>query len=223
MKHAPSNSIAGTIDHTLLGMTATAADLARLCREALRFGFAAVCVHPCYVAEAAGHLAGSPVKVCSVVGFPLGASTREAKAFEAARAVADGAAEIDMVMNLCAFKSGRMEEVEEDIRAVVRAVEGRATVKVILETCCLSGEEIDAACAAARKAGAGYVKTSTGFGAGGATVEAVERMRRAVGGKMGIKASGGIGDLETARRMIAAGATRLGCSRSLDIVRAEQD
>lgn len=211
------SNLASIIDHTLLKPEATASDIDRLCREALEAGFAAVCVNPWWVSRAADRLKGSGVQVCTVVGFPLGATTTEAKAAETVRAVADGASEIDMVMNIGAFKSGDRQGVEEDIRRVVLAAEGR-TVKVILETGLLDEEEIRLACELAKAGGAHFVKTSTGFGPGGATVEAVRIMRETVGREMGVKASGGIRNLAAAKKMISAGANRIGTSSGVAIL-----
>lgn len=209
--------IAAMIDHTLLKPEATNEQIAVLCEEAKRHGFASVCVNPYWVKEAARHLAGTDVKVCTVVGFPLGATTKEAKAYETRDAIQNGATEIDMVMNIGALKSGDLATVKEDIQAVVEAAQG-LTVKVILETGLLTDDEIVQACEQAKRAGARFVKTSTGFGQGGATVEAVELMRKTVGPEMGVKASGGIRDLKTVRQMIAAGADRIGASASVAIV-----
>ncbi|WP_244527481.1 deoxyribose-phosphate aldolase [Lihuaxuella thermophila] len=209
--------IAAMIDHTLLKPEATREQIAVLCEEAKRHGFASVCVNPYWVKEAAAHLAGTDVKVCTVVGFPLGATTKEVKVFETRDAIQNGATEIDMVMNIGALKSGDLQTVQEDIQAVVEAAQG-LTVKVILETGLLTDEEIVQACEQAKRAGARFVKTSTGFGRGGATVEAVELMRKTVGPELGVKASGGIRDLKTAQQMIEAGADRIGASASVAIV-----
>ncbi len=211
-------SIAAMIDHTLLKPDATDDDIRRLCDEARRYGFASVCVNPSKVALASRLLAGSPVKVCTVVGFPLGATTARVKAAETREAVENGADEIDMVINIGALKSGDYDTVKKDIEAVVKAAGGR-TVKVILETALLTDEEKKAACRLAKEAGAHFVKTSTGFGPGGATLHDVALMRSVVGPEMGVKASGGVRDLETARKMVLAGATRIGASASVAIVR----
>ncbi|MBA4493144.1 deoxyribose-phosphate aldolase [Paenactinomyces guangxiensis] len=213
--------IAALIDHTLLKPEATRKQIQVLCEEAKSYGFASVCINPYWVKEAARHLAGTEVKVCTVVGFPLGATTKEVKAFETRNAVQNGATEIDMVMNIGALKSGDLTTVKEDIQSVVEAAEGM-TVKVILETGLLSREEIVRACEQAKAAGAHFVKTSTGFGQGGATVEAVELMRKTVGPEMGVKASGGVRDLQTAQQMIDAGASRIGASASVAIVTGGQ-
>jgi deoxyribose-phosphate aldolase len=215
-----TQNIAQMIDHTLLKPEATEEQIVRLCEEAKTFGFASVCVNPYWVKKAAELLKDSSVKVCTVVGFPLGATTKEAKAFETRQAVENGADEVDMVMNIGALKSGQDDVVREDIRAVVEAAQGKL-VKVILETGLLSEEEIKRASLIAKEAGAHFVKTSTGFGAGGATVEAVRIMRQTVGEKMGVKASGGIRDAKTAQAMIEAGANRIGASSSVAIVTGE--
>lgn len=212
-----AKELAAMIDHTLLKADATKEQVIRLCQEAKEHGFASVCVNPYWVKEAASYLAGSDVAVCTVVGFPLGATTPETKAFETKNAVQNGASEIDMVINIGALKSGDVKAVKEDIRAVVEAADG-ALVKVILETGLLTEEEIVAACEQAKAAGAHFVKTSTGFGKGGATVEAVRLMRQTVGSDLGVKASGGVRDKETAWQMIQAGANRIGASASVAIV-----
>jgi deoxyribose-phosphate aldolase len=221
---AVPKDIAKYIDHTLLRPDATFDQITRLCNEAREFGFASVCVNPYYVRHCAGLLRGSSVKVCTVIGFPLGANTTETKALEARRAIRDGATEIDMVINVGALKSGRDELVYRDIRAVVEAaMDGGAICKVILETALLTDEEKVRACAAARRARADFVKTSTGFGPGGATAEDVALMSRAVSGtKMGVKASGGIRNLQDAEQMIRAGATRIGASAGVRIVKESQ-
>ena len=204
--------IADFIDHTLLKAEATRADIVRLCDEGVRHRFAAVCVNPAWVALARDRLAGSGVAVAGVCGFPLGASSPRAKAWEAAEAVREGAAEIDMVAAIGAMMGGEWGQVTDDIRAVVAAVPG-TLVKVILETALLSPDAIVRGCVAAREAGARFVKTSTGFHpAGGASVEAVRLMRRTVGEELGVKASGGVRDCVTALRMLAAGASRIGTS-----------
>jgi deoxyribose-phosphate aldolase len=212
-----ARQIASMIDHTLLKPEATKEQIHKLCEEAKEHGFASVCVNPFWVREAAKLLAGTGVKVCTVVGFPLGATTKETKAFETKDAIAGGAEEIDMVLNIGALKSGDYETVRDDIRAVVEAA-GGAVVKVILETGLLTEEEIVKASDLSKEAGAHFVKTSTGFGKGGATVEAVRLMRQTVGESMGVKASGGVRDLETALKMVEAGANRIGASASVAIV-----
>ena len=209
------------IDHTLLKPAATRADIAKLCTEAKEYRFASVCVNSAHIAEVAAALAGTDVAPCCVVGFPLGAMETEAKAFEAARAAALGAKEIDMVMDIGAAKEGDFARVEADISAVVSAIQGRAKLKVILECCLLTDEEKTAACLAAKRAGADFVKTSTGFSTGGATEHDVALMRAAVGDDMGVKASGGIRTQEDALRMIAAGASRIGASAGIAIVTAK--
>jgi len=211
-----NHNIAFLIDHTNLKPEARGSDIEKLCCEAVQYGFASVCVNPCYVAEAAAWLAGTKVRVCCVVGFPLGASTTECKAFEARLAVRNGASEIDMVMNVGWLKDKRYEDVKNDIAAVVESVPDNP-VKVILETCLLDKSEIVKACRLAKDAGAAFVKTSTGFSSGGATAEDVALMRQTVGPDMGVKASGGIRTREAAEAMIEAGADRLGISKSVEI------
>ena len=213
-------NIADKIDHTMLKADASEETIRRYCREAAAYGFASVCVNSCHVLLVSQLLEGTGVKVCCVAGFPLGAMSTAAKAFESRQAVSDGADEVDMVINIGALKDGNDERVEEDIRQVVQAaknVPGRepALVKVILETCLLTKEEIVRACRLAEKAGADYVKTSTGFSTGGATVEDVALMKETVGGRMKVKASGGIRTPEQARAMLAAGADRLGAGNGV--------
>lgn len=212
-----TRSLAGMIDHTLLKPEAQEAEIRTLCDEARANGFYSVCVNPANVALSAQLLAGSQVKVCTVVGFPLGATTSAVKAFETRDAIANGAQEIDMVINVGALKSGLLDRVESDIRAVVEAA-GEVPVKVILETALLTDEEKVAACQASKAAGAAFVKTSTGFSKGGATVSDIRLMRLTVGPEMGVKASGGVRDRQTALAMAEAGATRLGASASVAIV-----
>ena len=212
-----SMSVARMVDHTLLKPNATQEEVAKLCEEARSFCFASVCVNPTYVALCSKLLAGSGVKVCTVIGFPLGSTTPTVKAIEARDAIANGADEVDMVINVGALKSGNDAQVFDDIRAVRDASRGRV-LKVILETSLLSNEEKVRACALAKKAEADFVKTSTGFGGGGATAEDIRLMRQTVGPLMGVKASGGIRDAKVAQEMIAAGATRLGTSASVAIV-----
>jgi deoxyribose-phosphate aldolase len=213
-----SKGVASLIDHTLLKPDASQEEVEKLCKEAREFGFASVCVNPCWVKLASSLLEGSRVKVCSVVGFPLGAAKKEVKSYETRRAILDGAREIDMVMNVGAMKSQDYRLVEEDMRDVKETC-GRAVVtKVILETALLTDPEKVKACEIAKRAGMDFVKTSTGFGPGGATEEDVKLMRSVVGEGMGIKAAGGIRDAETAARMIQAGATRIGASASVKIV-----
>jgi len=209
-------SLAPLIDHTLLKPDATRRDVELLCDEARACGFAAVCVNPCWVPLAARRLSGTPVRVASVVAFPLGALSPHSKAREARELRQEGADEIDMVLNIGALKSGDDALVRREIEGVVRAV--RTVVKVILETCALGRAEKIRACRLSKAAGAHFVKTSTGFGAAGATVEDVRLMRRAVGAAMGVKAAGGIRDARTARAMVQAGATRIGTSAGVSIV-----
>ena len=210
--------IAKYIDHTNLKATATQRDIANLCEEARQYGFRAVCVNPSQVANAVKLLAGTEVRVATVIGFPLGATTSLTKAREAEEAVAAGAKELDMVINIGALKEGRLDYVRDDIKAVVEAAQG-ALVKVIIETCYLTDEEKVLACRAAEEAGANFVKTSTGFGPGGATLEDVRLLRANISQEMEVKASGGIRDIEAARAFIEAGATRLGTSAGVTIVK----
>lgn len=214
---ACDNVLARMIDHTLLAPSATRRQIEELCDEAAANCFATVCLNPWWVRLAAQRLARTPVRVCTVVGFPLGANRTETKAYEAVRAVEDGAGELDMVQNVGALKSGDYSNVERDIAAVVKASAGRARVKVILETALLTDEEKVKACVLAREAGAHFVKTSTGFGPGGATEEDIRLMRRVVGAEVGVKAAGGVKDQPTALRMIEAGATRIGASAGVRI------
>ncbi len=211
-------NIASMIDHTLLKPEATEEMIENLCKEAKENGFAAVCVNPFYVKKAKELLEGTEVKVATVVGFPLGANVKEVKAFEAKKAIEDGADEIDMVINIGALKNGDYEIVKEDIKAVVDEAKGKAIVKVIIETCLLTDEEKIKACELAKEAGAHYVKTSTGFNKAGATVEDVKLMKETIGENMKVKASGGIRDYETAKAMIDAGASRIGASSSTKII-----
>lgn len=211
-------NIAKTIDHTILKPNITEADVIKVCDEAKANGFFSVCVNPYFVPLVAKALKGTDVKVTSVIGFPLGANTTEIKALEAAKAVSDGASEIDMVINVSALKDGKYDYVESDIHAVVEAIKGKAILKVILETCLLSKEEIVKACEISKAAGAQFVKTSTGFSTGGATEEDVALMKKTVGPALEVKASGAVRDYETALKMIEAGATRIGASSSVDIV-----
>lgn len=219
-----THQIASMIDHTLLKPETTPAQISQLCQEAREHGFASVCVNPAYVAQAARELAGSPVKVCTVIGFPLGANRPRVKAAETELAIREGAREVDMVINIGAAKAGDWQLVEEDIREVVTAARqleaetGKIVVKVIIETCLLTDEEKIKACQAAVRAGADFVKTSTGFAGGGATVADVELMRRTVGPELGVKASGGVRNLEQAQAMIQAGANRIGTSNGVAIM-----
>ncbi|HRY72326.1 MAG TPA: deoxyribose-phosphate aldolase [Spirochaetia bacterium] len=211
-------SLAKTIDHTLLKAIGTADQVRELCAEARKFGFASVCVNPVWVPLCAKELAGTGVMVCTVIGFPLGANQSEIKAAEAKLAVAQGAHEVDMVINIGAAKAGNWKTVEEDIGAVVAAAAGKAKVKVIIETCYLSDAEKAKACEAAQRAGADFVKTSTGFGTGGATPEDVKLMKKAVGGKLQVKASGGVRTYHDAILMLDAGADRIGASSGVAII-----
>lgn len=211
--------LAGYIDHTLLRADASAAEVDRMCDEAIRFKFASVCVNPTWVRRVADNLRGTDVLTCSVIGFPSGAHTAEIKAMEARRAVREGAREIDMVVNVGAIKSGDWAAVEKDITGVADAArEAGAICKVIIEAALLNDEEKVVTSRIARKAKAHYVKTSTGFGPGGATVYDVALMREAVGPDMGVKASGGIKTAQDAKDMIAAGATRIGASAGIEII-----
>jgi len=215
-------NIAKYIDHTILKPEIKIEEIKKICEEAKEHGFFSVCVNGSHVAFAYDNLKGTDVKVAAVVGFPLGAMTTEAKAFETNNVIEKGATEIDMVINIGALKDGNEEEVLNDIKAVVDAAENRAIVKVIIETCLLTNKEKILACNLAKKAGAHFVKTSTGFSAGGATIEDIKLMRAVVGPEMGVKASGGVRDLKTAKDMIEAGATRIGASASVSIVKDEQ-
>src|SRR5215475_2321110 len=211
--------VASMIDHTLLKPDATRRDIEALCREAAEYRFASVCVNPTWVALSSSLLQLSGVKVCSVVGFPLGATTPDTKHYETRRAIFDGAREIDMVINIGALKSGELRAVERDIEAVTFPCrEAGALSKVIIEAALLTDDEKVTACTLAKAAAADYVKTSTGFGPGGATVADVALMRRVVGADMGVKAAGGVRDLESVKAMIAAGATRVGASAGVKIV-----
>jgi deoxyribose-phosphate aldolase len=213
-------AVATMIDHTLLKPDATAQQIEELCREAAQFKFATVCVNPTWVALCARLLRGSGVGVCSVVGFPLGATTADAKGYETRRVIFDGAREVDMVINVGALKSGDYRVVERDIEAVTTPCrECGVLSKVIIEAALLTDDEKVTACTLAKAAGADYVKTSTGFGPGGATAADVALMRRVVGAEMGVKAAGGVRDLEGVKAMIAAGATRVGASAGVKIVK----
>ncbi|MDQ7039767.1 MAG: deoxyribose-phosphate aldolase [Rhodothermus sp.] len=224
-----ARELARLIDHTALKPDTTEARIRTLCREALHYGFAAVCVNPCYVPLAASLLQGSNVAVCTVIGFPLGASRTAIKAAEAEQAIRDGAAELDMVLNIGFLKSKRHRDVRDDIRTVVDVAHqaapppgrDRMLVKVILETALLTDAEKEIACRLALEAGADFVKTSTGFAGGGATVEDVALMRRIVGDRMGVKAAGGIRTRAQAEALIAAGANRLGTSAGVALVQGE--
>ncbi|PLS15183.1 deoxyribose-phosphate aldolase [Bacillus sp. M6-12] len=212
-------NVAGIIDHTLLKAEATSDQIRTLCEEAKEYHFASVCVNPTWVKLAAELLHGTDVKVCTVIGFPLGANTPETKAFETANAIENGAQEVDMVINIGALKEKNDELVERDIRAVVDAAKGKALTKVIIETSLLTDEEKERASQLSVKAGTDFVKTSTGFSTGGATVEDVKLMRKTVGPDIGVKASGGVRNTEDARKIIEAGATRIGASAGVAIIK----
>jgi deoxyribose-phosphate aldolase len=214
-------AIAALIDHTLLRPDATASDIRKLCQEARQYSFASVCVNPYWVSLAAAELEGSPVKVCTVVGFPLGANATAIKVAETEAALLAGALEIDMVLNIGELRGENYEAVRRDIEAVVLAAhEGGAIVKVILETALLDDRQTATACTLAKLAGAEFVKTSTGFSTNGATAHDVALMRQTVGPEMGVKASGGIRGLDDLRKMVSAGATRIGSSSGVKILEA---
>jgi deoxyribose-phosphate aldolase len=210
--------IAKMIDHTALKADTTKEQILKLCEEAKEYQFASVCVNPTWIETAAHILSGTEVKVCTVIGFPLGANTPETKAFEARDAISKGATEVDMVINIGAIKDNNHELVEKDIRAVVDTAKGRALTKVIIETSLLTDAEKVKACELAVKAGADFVKTSTGFSTGGATIEDIKLMRTTVGPDIGVKASGGVRDTKGAEALIEAGATRIGASSGVAIV-----
>ena len=210
------------IDHTLLKADATENEVIKLCNEAKEYDFFSVCINPGFVELAAKELSESNVAVCTVIGFPLGASTPETKAFETRDAIQKGAAEVDMVINISKLKDKKDEEVLKDIKAVVDAADKKALIKVIIETCLLTDEEKERACKLAKDAGADFVKTSTGFSTGGATKEDIALMRKTVGTEMGVKASGGVRTYEDAVTMIESGATRIGASASIAIVTASK-
>ncbi|WP_221565665.1 deoxyribose-phosphate aldolase [Alkalihalobacillus sp. TS-13] len=214
-------NIAKMIDHTALKPELTKEDIVKLAEEAKEYSFASVCVNPTWIGTAYQILKDTDVKVCTVIGFPLGASTPETKAFETKNAIENGATEVDMVINIGALKSKNYELVEKDIKAVVDAAKGKALTKVIIETCLLTDEEKKQACELSVKAGADFVKTSTGFSTGGATQEDVALMRKVVGPEIGVKASGGVRGPESAKEMIDAGATRIGASSGIAIVKGE--
>ena len=209
--------LARMIDHTSLKPEVTEKDIDVLCKEALEYNFASVCVNPAMVAKAASILKDSDVKVCTVIGFPLGATTTEVKAFETEDVIKKGATEVDMVINVGKLKEGNLEYVKKDIEAVVNAAKGKALTKVIIETCLLTDEEKVTACKLSKEAGADFVKTSTGFSTGGATAADIKLMRETVGPDLGVKASGGVRSLEDAMTMIENGATRIGASASIAI------
>ncbi len=215
---ATARDWASLIDHTLLKPEASESDIKKLCNEAMQFGFASVCVNPSWVKKAAEFLRGSNVPVCTVIGFPLGATLSDVKAYEARRSIFNGAKEVDMVINIGALKSGDNCAVEDDIRAVAQAAhENNVLLKVIIETALLTDDEKIRACLAAKNAGADFVKTSTGFAKGGATADDVALMRRTVGRNLGVKASGGVKGIDDARKMFEAGATRIGASVGVKI------
>ncbi|WP_273129825.1 deoxyribose-phosphate aldolase [Bacillus weihaiensis] len=215
------SKIANMIDHTALKADTSKEIVTTLCNEAKEYQFASVCVNPTWVKYAFEQLAGSDVKVCTVIGFPLGANTPETKAFETTNAIENGATEVDMVINIGALKDKDDELVKRDIEAVVNAASNKALTKVIIETSLLTEEEKVRACELAVQAGADYVKTSTGFSTGGATVEDITLMRKTVGPTIGVKASGGVRDTKGADALIAAGATRIGASSGVAIVKGE--
>lgn len=217
-----TTNIASMIDHTLLKANATKDEVMKLLEEAREYKFASVCINPTWVKTAAEFLHDTPeVKVCTVIGFPLGATTPEVKAFETTNAIENGADEVDMVINIGALKDKQYDLVEQDIKAVVDAAKGKALTKVIIETCLLTDEEKVKVCELAVKAGADFVKTSTGFSTGGATAEDVALMRETVGLETGVKASGGVRNLEDAQAVIAAGANRIGASSGVKIMNGE--
>ncbi|ASW43067.1 deoxyribose-phosphate aldolase [Clostridium isatidis] len=212
-----NKQLAKMIDHTLLKADATTEAIEKLCKEALEYNFASVCVNPANVSKASSILKGSDVKVCTVIGFPLGATTPEVKAFETEDAIRNGAQEVDMVINIGKLKDKDFDFVKKDIEAVVNAAKGKALTKVIIETCLLTDEEKATACKLAKEAGADFVKTSTGFSTGGATKEDIKLMRETVGPELGVKASGGVRTREDALVMIENGATRIGASSGIAI------
>lgn len=209
--------IAKMIDHTILKAEATESEIIKLCKEAIHYNFASVCVNPSMVPVAAKELKGTHVKVCTVIGFPLGATTTEVKAFETKDVIEKGATEVDMVINVGKLKERNLEYVKNDIKAVVEAAKGKALTKVIIETCLLTEEEKIIACKLSKEAGSDFVKTSTGFSTGGATVEDIKLMRETVGLEMGVKASGGVRSKKDTLAMIENGATRIGASASISI------
>ena len=220
---ASKGDVAALIDHTLLKPDATREEIDKLCREAAEFGFATVCVNPAWVARCTANLRGTAVGVCAVVGFPLGATLADVKHFETHRVIFDGAREVDMVINVGALKSGDLRTVEQDIEAVTGPCRAAGVVsKVIIEAAYLTDEEKVTACTLAKAAGADFVKTSTGFGPGGATAADVALMRRVVGDDMGVKAAGGVRDLDSLKAMVAAGASRVGASAGVKIVQQSQ-
>ncbi|MYL46623.1 deoxyribose-phosphate aldolase [Virgibacillus halodenitrificans] len=213
-----NNELAKYIDHTQLKPDTTKESIEKLVAEAKEYEFASVCVNPSWVPFCYEKLKDTNVKVCTVIGFPLGATSTQSKVFETEQAIKDGATEVDMVINIGLLKSGEDDPVKQDIAAVVKAAENKALTKVILETSLLTEDEKIRACKLAKEAGADFVKTSTGFSTGGATVEDIKLMRKTVGSDLGVKASGGVRDLETTKAMIDAGATRIGASAGVDII-----
>lgn len=211
------NLLTKMIDHTILKPDASETEVIKIINEAKEYGFASVCLNPANVSLAAGMLKGTDVKVCTVIGFPLGANTSKVKAFEALDAIENGAQEVDMVINIGKLKDKKYDYVKEDIKAVVNAAKGKALTKVIIETCLLTDDEKVKACELAKAAGADFVKTSTGFSKGGATASDIKLMRQTVGDKMGVKAAGGVRTYEDAKAMVEAGATRIGASASISI------
>lgn len=217
-----NKELANIIDHTLLKADATEKEIVQLCAEAKEYNFASVCVNPSMVKLAAEELKESNVDVCTVIGFPLGATTSETKAFEARNTIENGATEVDMVINIGKLKDRDLEYVKNDIKSVVNAAKNKALVKVIIETCLLNDEEKEIACKLSKEAGADFVKTSTGFSTGGATAHDIALMRKTVGSEMGVKASGGVRTKEDALTMIENGATRIGASASIAIATGEK-
>jgi deoxyribose-phosphate aldolase len=210
--------LASIIDHTVLKADALPEEIIKICREAEEYKFASVCINPCYVKLAASQLKNSEVKVCTVIGFPLGANSSLVKAFEVKTAIEEGATEVDMVINVGMLKAGRYDYIKQDIEAVVNAAKGKALVKVIIETCLLTDEEKIKVCKIAKEAGTDFVKTSTGFSKWGAKAEDIKLMRDTVGPNIGVKASGGVREYEDAAKMVEAGATRIGASASIKII-----
>lgn len=217
-KNYDKKGLASYIDHTLLKPDVVSSQIEKLCLEAIQYSFASVCINPYHVRTAKKSLENSDIKICTVVGFPLGATFTEVKAVEAAQAIENGADEIDMVINIGALKDANYDYVEKDIKAVYEVCKGKSLLKVIIETCLLDDEQKIKACELAVSAGADFVKTSTGFSKSGAVITDVELMKKTVGDNVGVKASGGIRDLHTAIKMIDAGATRLGTSSSVNII-----
>jgi len=217
-----NTNLAKYIDHTLLKPESTKKQIDKIIEEAIQYEFASVCINPAWVAHCYERLKNTSVKVCTVIGFPLGATSTETKVFETMQAIKDGATEVDMVINIGELKSGNLEKVKNDIVAVVQATKGDALTKVIIETSLLTDEEKITACKLAKEAGANYVKTSTGFSNGGATIEDIRLMRETVGPDMGVKASGGVRDLQTMKAMIEAGATRIGASAGVEILKGNE-